>query len=117
MIVYDVGSFYYQLHWLWYINILFATYNTCNPILEVSTVLYCMVCFINSLLLHKFKFMHSNFRKSIYKGIPNFIHFNLALSLFIGLIVFVSGIETAKDNKVISCYFLVTVSWLIFSFS
>ena len=41
-----------------------------------------------------------SYRKSIYKGIPNFIHFNLALSLLIGLIVFVSAIETAKENKV-----------------
>ena len=40
------------------------------------------------------------FRKSIYKGTPNFIHFNLALSLLIGLIFFVSAIETAKENKV-----------------
>ena len=40
------------------------------------------------------------FRKSIYKGTPNFIHFNLALSLLIGLIFFVSAIETAKENEV-----------------
>ena len=40
------------------------------------------------------------FRKSIYKGTPNFIHFNLTLSLFIGLILFVSGVETAKDKEV-----------------
>ena len=45
--------------------------------------------------------MFSHFRRSIYKGTPNFIHFNLALSLFIGLIVFVSGVETTKDNKVL----------------
>ena len=43
----------------------------------------------------------SYIRKSIYKGVPNFIHFNLALALLIGLIIFVSAIETAKDNKVI----------------
>ena len=44
--------------------------------------------------------MFSYFRKSIYKGTPNFIHFNLTLSLFIGLILFVSGVETAKDKEV-----------------
>ena len=54
----------------------------------------------------KFMYMYnyyyfSLFRKSIYKGVPNFIHFNLALSLCIGLIFFVSAIETAKDNEVI----------------
>ena len=40
------------------------------------------------------------YRKTIYKGIPNFIHFNLALALLLGLIFFVSGIETVKDIKV-----------------
>ena len=50
-------------------------------------------------------YMHSllilYIRKSIYKGVPNFIHFNLALALLIGLIIFVSAIETVKENKVI----------------
>jgi len=30
----------------------------------------------------------------------NMIHVNLSLALLLGLIVFVSGIETASDNKV-----------------
>ena len=40
------------------------------------------------------------FRKSIYKGTHNFIHFNLSISLMIGLIIFISGVETARDIKV-----------------
>ena len=40
------------------------------------------------------------FRKSIYKGTHNFIHFNLSMSLMIGLIIFISGVETARDIKV-----------------
>ena len=39
-------------------------------------------------------------RKSIYTGTHNFIHFNLSLSLVIGLIIFVSAVETVKDNEV-----------------
>ena len=42
------------------------------------------------------------FRKSIHKGISDFIHFNLTLALLIGSIVFVSSIETAKDDEVIT---------------
>ena len=39
-------------------------------------------------------------RKSIYKGMINVIHFNLALSLLIGLIIFVSSVDNAKNNEV-----------------
>ena len=48
------------------------------------------------------------FRKSIYKGTQNFIHFNLSLSLTIGLIIFISGVETAKDIKVILLLYTVS---------
>ena len=47
------------------------------------------------------------FRKSIYKGTHNFIHFNLSMSLMIGLIIFISGVETAKDNKVVLLLYVV----------
>ena len=40
-------------------------------------------------------------RKSIFQGTHNFIHLNMSMSLIIGLIIFVSGIDTAKDIKVI----------------
>ena len=63
---------------------------------------------VNSLFLFtKLHFIHMYYkftlflsRKSIYKGTHNVIHFNLTLSLTIGLIIFVSAVETAKDNKV-----------------
>ena len=47
------------------------------------------------------------FRKSIYKGTHNFIHFNLSMSLMIGLIIFVSCVETAKDIKVMLLLYIV----------
>lgn len=34
------------------------------------------------------------------KGIHNFIHLNLAIALFLALLVFVSGIEPATENRV-----------------
>ena len=39
-------------------------------------------------------------RKAAFKAKHNKIHLNLSIALLLGLIVFVSGIETAKDNKV-----------------
>ena len=38
--------------------------------------------------------------RSIYQGIHNFIHLNLAIALFLALAVFVSGIEPASDSRV-----------------
>ncbi|XP_065914522.1 adhesion G-protein coupled receptor D1-like [Dysidea avara] len=60
-------------------------------------------------------------RKSIYKGVLNFIHLNLTLSLLIGLIIFVSGIETATGNKaacaviagLLQYFFLAAFSWML----
>ena len=36
----------------------------------------------------------------------NFVHLNLCIALLIGSLIFVAGLETAKDNKVslFSCY-------------
>ena len=39
-------------------------------------------------------------RKTLLKGIHHFIHTNLAIALLLALIVFVSGIETARDSDV-----------------
>lgn len=39
-------------------------------------------------------------RKNAFKAKQNMIHLNLSIALLLGLIVFVSGIETASDNKV-----------------
>jgi len=38
-------------------------------------------------------------RKSVFKATHNMIHLNLSLALLLGLVVFVSGIETANDSK------------------
>jgi len=46
-------------------------------------------------------------RKAAFKAQHNKIHLNLSIALLLGLIVFISGIETAKDDKVnISFYCL-----------
>ena len=39
-------------------------------------------------------------RKSLFKDKINMVHLNLAIALLCGLIVFVSGVETATDNEV-----------------
>jgi len=39
-------------------------------------------------------------RKTIFKAKQHMIHVNLSLALLLGLVVFVSGIETANDQKV-----------------
>ena len=36
----------------------------------------------------------------MFKEKINMVHLNLAIALLLGLIVFVSGVETAKDNEV-----------------
>ena len=39
-------------------------------------------------------------RKTAFKGTHNKIHLNLSIALLLGLLVFVSGIETAKNDRV-----------------
>ena len=39
-------------------------------------------------------------RKSILKGLHNFIHLNLTIALALALLVFVTGIETATESDV-----------------
>ena len=39
-------------------------------------------------------------RKSLFKGVHNFVHLNFATALSLALIVFLSGIEGAINNKV-----------------
>ena len=45
----------------------------------------------------KFSFLY---RKKAFKKKHNKIHLNLSIALLLGLITFVSGIETATENKV-----------------
>ncbi|XP_065913056.1 uncharacterized protein [Dysidea avara] len=52
--------------------------------------LFCLIIAIFLLLVY---------RKTIFKGIHNFIHLNLAIALFLALVVFVSGIEPAADSR------------------
>ena len=42
-------------------------------------------------------------RNTLLNGIHSFIHLNLAIALFLALIIFVSGIEAASENDVSSC--------------
>ena len=46
------------------------------------------------------------YREKVFNQIHHFIHFNLSLSLLLGLILFVSGIETPKDSRVSFSYIL-----------
>ena len=48
--------------------------------------------------------MHIKNRKAAFKGGHSKIHLNLSIALLCGLIVFVSGIESAKDNEVSIVY-------------
>ena len=69
---------------------------------------YCMLVFINSshayFQVHKptmamsLRLFHC--RKEIFNQVRHFIHINLSVALLLGLIVFVSGIETASDLRV-----------------
>ena len=42
------------------------------------------------------------FRKELLARVHNFIHLNLSISLLLGYVVFLSGVETAVANKVSS---------------
>ena len=42
------------------------------------------------------------FRKELLTKVHNFIHLNLSISLLLGYVVFLSGVETAVANKVSS---------------
>ena len=55
-------------------------------------------------------------RKAAFKGGHSKIHLNLSIALLCGLIVFVSGIESAKDDEVsivYLCTFLIIYSLLL----
>ena len=57
-----------------------------------------------------------NNRKVTFKGRHNKIHLNFSLALLLGLIVFVSGIETATDNEVsIILMYSVCMSFLTYN--
>ena len=45
-------------------------------------------------------------RKNVFNQLQHFNHFNLSISLLLGLILFVSGIETANNLRVSNHFFL-----------
>ena len=57
--------------------------SVCTSILTSSSVIMCCV-----------------YRKKLFVSVNNFVHLNLAAALLAGLIVFVTGIETATSNRV-----------------
>ena len=68
------------------VTILLFRYTHLILIKYISMYIYiCFVC------LH---------RKTVFKATQHLIHLNLATALLLGLIVFVSGIETATENTV-----------------
>ena len=59
--------------------------------------LYCMPLFSLS-LIHT----HTH-RKKLFTAVHNFVHLNLAISLFIGYLIFAVGVELGRNNKVGAC--------------
>ena len=43
------------------------------------------------------------YRKTLLNAIQYFVHLNLAIALLLALLVFVGGIERAKENEVSLC--------------
>ena len=56
----------------------------------------------NDIPVHVYYGSNINNRKVTFKAKHNKIHLNLSIALLLGLIVFVSGIETAKHDRVSS---------------
>ena len=55
---------------------------------------------IHIMVLSIFRLFLFYCRKKIFNQVRHFIHVNLSAALLLGLIVFVSGIETASDLRV-----------------
>ena len=45
-------------------------------------------------------------RKKIFNHLQHFIHLNLAVALLIGLVLFVSAIETVSDSRVRNLFYI-----------
>ena len=45
-------------------------------------------------------YLHILYRKSVFNLIQHFVHLNLSIALLLGLLTFVSGIETASEYRV-----------------
>ncbi len=83
-----------DLRWLFHLHLL-------------SSIVYCLFLDIEviieglnynySFVIHTMLFM---FRKELLAKVHNFIHLNLSISLLLGYVVFLSGVETAVANEV-----------------
>jgi len=45
-------------------------------------------------------YIHGIYRRTLLNGIHNFVHLNLVIALLMALLVFVGGIERAKETEV-----------------
>ena len=77
------------------------TFALCSKMVEY---IFHVMLTVNKILLFQQFSIH---RKSIFNHIQCFIHFNLSLSLLLGLIIFVAGIEAANDSEVSYSYIIV----------
>ncbi|XP_065910088.1 uncharacterized protein [Dysidea avara] len=86
--------------------------------LSIVTYIGCgisIVCLIITII------MFLLFRRKVFNRIQHFIHFNLSLTLLVGLIVFVSGIENAKSSHVgcfivavlLHYFFIAAFCWML----
>ena len=51
-------------------------------------------------------------RKKIFNHLQHFIHLNLAVALLIGLVLFVSAIETVSDSRVRNLFYIYTLTYV-----
>ena len=85
------STVYCQLHWMWNIYCLSFVYNCDNNYIKVGSTLETPS--INLFCMYMY-------RKDVFNQRQHFIHFNLSIALLLGLITFVSGIETASEYRV-----------------
>ena len=68
--------------------------------------IFCLAITVITILLFRYSCNYKHLlhviidRKKVFSQLQHFIHFNLSLSLLLGLILFVSGIETANNSRV-----------------
>ncbi|XP_065910295.1 uncharacterized protein [Dysidea avara] len=86
--------------------------------LSVVSYIGCSISIVCLLLTLAAIFLY---RKHVFNQVQHYIHFNLSLSLLLGLLVFVSGIETAVDSDrgclvvalLLHYLFLAAFSWML----
>ena len=78
--------------WLWYIIGLSSSYYHYTSNILVSIFVGRVYMCLNAIILC--------FSKSLLKDLHYFVHFNLSVALFMGLAIFLAGIDNAKGNDV-----------------